>query len=149
MQSDGGGKVIAFRNPIVGLDRVLRLYAGLHRKLIDRPPALVAPTWIDGLPGYVSRERDGVLQTTALAIEDGRITAHLHHPQPGQAARHRARDGRARVDAAAALRAGQGPAGRFAPAGTATGLGEGPLVRLGLSLPGLSAPPFFRWNLSL
>ena len=36
---------------------------------------LLAPTWIDGLPGYVSRERDGVLQTTALAIEDGRITA--------------------------------------------------------------------------
>ena len=35
---------------------------------------LIAPTWIDGLPGYISRERDGVLQTTALAIEDGRIT---------------------------------------------------------------------------
>ena len=67
--------MLAFLNPIVGLERVLRLYAGLHRKLSDRPPRLVAPTWIDGLPGYVSRERDGVLQTTALAIEDGRITA--------------------------------------------------------------------------
>lgn len=75
VRSDGGGKVWAFRNPIVGLDRVLRLYAGLRRKLVERPPVLVAPTWIDGLPGYVSRERDGVLQTTALAIEDGRITA--------------------------------------------------------------------------
>jgi RNA polymerase sigma-70 factor (ECF subfamily) len=74
VRSDGGGKVWAFRNPIVGLDRVLRLYAGLRRKLVDRP-VLLAPTWIDGLPGYVSRERDGVLQTTALAIEDGRITA--------------------------------------------------------------------------
>jgi len=29
--------------------------------------------WIDGLPGYVSLERGRVLQTTALAIEDGRI----------------------------------------------------------------------------
>ncbi len=75
IRSDGGGKAWAFRNPIVGLDRVLRLYAGLRRKLVERPPVLVAPTWIDGLPGYVSRERDGVLQTTALAIEDGRITA--------------------------------------------------------------------------
>ncbi|MFZ1425856.1 MAG: hypothetical protein WAS21_03690, partial [Geminicoccaceae bacterium] len=75
VRSDGGGKVWAFRNPIVGRDRVLRLYAGLRRKLAGRPPVLVAPTWIDGLPGYVSRERDGVLQTTALAIEDGRITA--------------------------------------------------------------------------
>lgn len=74
VRSDGGGKVWAFRNPIVGLERVLRLYAGLRRKLVDRP-VLLAPTWIDGLPGYVSRERDGLLQTTALAIEDGRITA--------------------------------------------------------------------------
>ena len=32
-------------------------------------------SWIDGLPGYVSRERGGILQTTALAIEDGRIAA--------------------------------------------------------------------------
>ena len=75
IRSDGGGKAWAFRNPIVGLERVLRLYAGLRRKLADRPPVLVAPAWIDGLPGYVSRERDGALQTTAFAIEDGRITA--------------------------------------------------------------------------
>ncbi len=73
LRSDGGGKVLAFLNPIVGLERVLRLYDGLHRKLRVRPATLIAPTWIDGLPGYVSRERDGVLQTTALAIENGRI----------------------------------------------------------------------------
>ena len=29
--------------------------------------------WIDGLPGYASLERGRVLQTTALAIEGGRI----------------------------------------------------------------------------
>lgn len=75
VRSDGGGKVWAFRNPIVGLERVLRLYAGLRRKLAGQPPLLLAPTWIDGLPGYVSRERDAVLQTTALAIEAGRIAA--------------------------------------------------------------------------
>jgi hypothetical protein len=32
-------------------------------------------TWIDGLPGFVSFERDGALQATALEIEAGRITA--------------------------------------------------------------------------
>lgn len=36
---------------------------------------MIEPTWIDGLPGYISRERGDVLQTTALAIENGRITA--------------------------------------------------------------------------
>lgn len=36
------------------------------------------------LSSLVSPERDGVLQTTALAIEDGRIRRRLHHAQSGQ-----------------------------------------------------------------
>ncbi len=36
---------------------------------------LIKQGWIDGLPGYVSRDVDGVLQTTALQIDDGRIVA--------------------------------------------------------------------------
>ncbi|MCR6737115.1 MAG: sigma-70 family RNA polymerase sigma factor [Afipia sp.] len=75
IRSDGGGKVIAFRNPIIGLERALRLYQGLTRKLRMRPAAdLFQPMRIDGLPGYVSYERDNVFQTTAFAIEDGKIT---------------------------------------------------------------------------
>jgi RNA polymerase sigma factor (sigma-70 family) len=75
IRSDGGGRVLAFRNPIVGLARVLRLYAGLRRKLGVQNDPLFRPVWIDGLPGYLSHERDGALQTTAIEIEDGRITA--------------------------------------------------------------------------
>ena len=75
LSSDGGGKVLAFINPIRGLERLLRLYAGVRRKWGDDRAALVAFVWIDGLPGYVSRERGGLLQTTALAIENGRIDA--------------------------------------------------------------------------
>ncbi|EWY42465.1 RNA polymerase sigma factor SigJ [Skermanella stibiiresistens SB22] len=75
MRADGGGKVLAFLNPIIGIERVARLFAGLHRKLTARPAAFIRPLWIDGLPGYLSRERDDVLQTTALEIESGRITA--------------------------------------------------------------------------
>ncbi|UTW53376.1 sigma-70 family RNA polymerase sigma factor [bacterium SCSIO 12827] len=73
--SDGGGKVLAFRNPIIGLDRALRLFAGLSRKFADKMPNDIRPVWIDGLPGYISQGRGDVLQTTALEIEDGRITA--------------------------------------------------------------------------
>lgn len=73
--SDGGGKVLAFRNPIIGLERVLRLFAGLHRKFAARPLGDFRRVWIDGLPGYISQGRGDVLQTTALEIEDGRITA--------------------------------------------------------------------------
>ncbi|MFT0862185.1 sigma-70 family RNA polymerase sigma factor [Ancylobacter sp. G4_0304] len=75
LRADGGGKVLAFINPITGVDRLLRLYEGVRRKWGEGWAQLLEPAWIDGLPGYVSRERGDVLQTTALAIENGRITA--------------------------------------------------------------------------
>lgn len=74
IHADGGGRVLAFRNPIRGIARVLRLYAGLFRKFGDAA-TLLRTLRIDGLPGFVSIDRGDVLQTTALAIEDGRITA--------------------------------------------------------------------------
>lgn len=75
LQADGGGKVLAFLNPITGMARLLRLFAGIRRKWGEGWATMVQPAWIDGLPGYVSLERGAVLQTTAFAIEGGRITA--------------------------------------------------------------------------
>ena len=72
LMSDGGGKVLAFHNPIEGLPKMLRLFAGLARKHTSRPELLRLAT-IDGLPGYVSIDRGALLQTTALDIRDGRI----------------------------------------------------------------------------
>ena len=74
LTSDGVGRVLAFRNVISGIGKVLRLFAGLRRKYHERPEMLGWLT-IDGLPGYVSRDRGGVFQTTALDICDGRIAA--------------------------------------------------------------------------
>ncbi|MDC0673748.1 sigma-70 family RNA polymerase sigma factor [Nannocystis radixulma] len=74
IHADGGGRVPAFRNPILGLARVLRLYAGLRRKSGERP-VLLRPLTIDGLPGFASIDRGRVLQTTALELKDGRIAA--------------------------------------------------------------------------
>lgn len=74
LRSDGGGRVRAFPNPVIGLERMLRLFAGTRRKWGADQAKMVAPVWIDGLPGYVSRERGDLLQTTALCIEAGRIT---------------------------------------------------------------------------
>lgn len=93
LRSDGGGKVLAFPRPIRGLERLVRLYAGLRRKLTT-PALYIRTTQVDGLPGYLSEERDGVFQATAFAIEGGRITdifvtrnpdklGHLVRPRPG------------------------------------------------------------------
>jgi RNA polymerase sigma-70 factor (ECF subfamily) len=75
IHSDGGGKVLAFRNVIRGVERVVRLFEGLRRKKVGYHPRMVGRVTIDGLPGYVSVDRGEVLQTTALDIRDGRIAA--------------------------------------------------------------------------
>lgn len=71
--SDGGGKRPAAINPVVGSDRVARLFAGLARKAPAGTSSLLALHAIDGLPGFVSREPDGLLQTAALDLAGGRI----------------------------------------------------------------------------
>ena len=43
--------------------------------LRQHPWALVRFAFVNGLPGFVTREADGELQTTALGIEDGKVAA--------------------------------------------------------------------------
>ena len=43
--------------------------------MAGKPARLARVTWINGLPGIVSLEHDGLPQTTALAIDDRRIVA--------------------------------------------------------------------------
>jgi RNA polymerase sigma-70 factor (ECF subfamily) len=74
IHSDGGGKVLAFREVIRGLDRALRLFVSAQRKATTAP-ILVRTATVDGLPGYVSLDPNGVLQTTSLSIRDGKIVA--------------------------------------------------------------------------
>lgn len=74
IHTDGGGKVLAFRNVIRGIERAVRLFAGIRRKAA-LPPTLLRTATIDGFPGYISIDRGSVLQTTALDIRDGRIIA--------------------------------------------------------------------------
>ena len=74
MWADGGGKRPAAAIPILGkalVTKVLRSVAVLLRKYGS---TLVHTGMINGLPGIVTREADGELQTTALEIEDGKIT---------------------------------------------------------------------------
>lgn len=74
IRSDGGGKVVAFRNVVRGIERALRLFVSVERRQVA-PPTLVRTALIDGLPGYVSIDCDGVLQTTALDVHAGKIRA--------------------------------------------------------------------------
>jgi RNA polymerase sigma-70 factor, ECF subfamily len=73
--SDGGGKKSAARRPIVGFDHVMQLHAALAKIYAADMSRLVSYGLINGLPGFVTIEKDETLQTTALQIENGKIVA--------------------------------------------------------------------------
>jgi RNA polymerase sigma-70 factor (ECF subfamily) len=75
LYSDGGGKSSAATKPVLGGSRVLRFFLGLARKAACQPSRFYRPARIDGLPGFISVGEDGVVQTTAIAVEAGRIHA--------------------------------------------------------------------------
>ncbi len=91
LHSDSGGKVRSARRPILGRDRIVRFYAGIARRV---PKArLIVPVTVNGLPGFLMRDGNGITQTLAFEIRTGAIAAlylvrnpdklrHVH-PLPG------------------------------------------------------------------
>lgn len=75
IHSDGGGKRRAALQPILGFDAVMKVHESLAAIFRDQGSELVRTGFVNGLPGFVTREADGELQTTALDIEDGKVTA--------------------------------------------------------------------------
>ena len=73
-QADGGGKRPALPRIISGAGEVAGLLGAIANMLRDTPSKLVQYTFINGLPGFVTEEVDG-LQTTALLIDGDRIKA--------------------------------------------------------------------------
>lgn len=72
--SDGGGKRPSVARVLHGATEFLRAQVALAR-LRRAPSQLIRFAMINGLPGFITREPDGLPQTTALLIEDGRISA--------------------------------------------------------------------------
>ncbi len=76
LYADGGGKRSAALRTVIGIGEVTMVHARIAEKFIDTGPSqIVRYGLINGLPGFVSREPDGILQTTAFLIEEGRIAA--------------------------------------------------------------------------
>jgi RNA polymerase sigma-70 factor, ECF subfamily len=71
--ADGGGKRAAALNPIYGADHIVRLVEGLRRKHIGPFRLCFAP--INGMPGFIVTDHNGDIETIALDITDGKITA--------------------------------------------------------------------------
>ena len=74
LHADGGGKRPAAGIPVLGFERVMKVHESA-RLFATHASKLVRAGFINGLPGFVTQEADGELQTTALEIEDGKIVA--------------------------------------------------------------------------
>ena len=76
LYADGGGVRSAALRTVIGIAEVTMVHARIADKFMDTGPSKVVQFGlINGLPGFVSREPDGILQTTAFLIEEGRIAA--------------------------------------------------------------------------
>jgi RNA polymerase sigma-70 factor (ECF subfamily) len=73
LYSDGGGKRPAASQPILGFDHVMEVYEALA--VLLHGSNLVRTALINGLPGFVTKEADGEIQTTALEIEEDKVVA--------------------------------------------------------------------------
>lgn len=73
--TDGGGKVPASPRPLIGIAEVMARHVQLAQEFQQSPSLLIRYTVIDGLPGFVSVEGGGIVQTTALQIADDKIVA--------------------------------------------------------------------------
>ncbi|MBM2714070.1 sigma-70 family RNA polymerase sigma factor [Mesorhizobium caraganae] len=73
--ADGGGKRPAAMQPLLGFDAVMKQYEQVAVWLRENGSTLVRVGFINGLPGFITLEADGELQTTALDIEGGKIAA--------------------------------------------------------------------------
>ena len=75
VHADGGGKRPAAVKPIVGFDAVMKAHEKLATLFKKNGSKLVRAGFVNGLPGFITLEADGELQTTALEIEDGKVAA--------------------------------------------------------------------------
>jgi RNA polymerase sigma-70 factor (ECF subfamily) len=75
LYSDGGGKRPAAARVMIGSGEVTRTFAAIRRLMRGRSGTLVGYAYINGLPGFVTREPDGMLQTTALLIDCDKVRA--------------------------------------------------------------------------
>lgn len=75
LYSDGGGKRPAAARVMLGWGEVTRTFAAIARLTRGRTGELIRYAYVNGLPGFITREPDGILQTTALLIENDRVRA--------------------------------------------------------------------------
>ncbi|MDX0464267.1 sigma-70 family RNA polymerase sigma factor [Sinorhizobium medicae] len=75
IHADGGGKRPAATVPILGLDAVMKVHEKLAALFQANGSKLLRVGFLNGLPGFITMEADGEIQTTALDIKGSKVAA--------------------------------------------------------------------------
>ena len=70
---DGGGKVVAVRRPVVGIEAVMRLWLGITPKTLTH--LRVTLEEVNGAPAIVSWTGEAIYHVVSFEVVDGRIEA--------------------------------------------------------------------------
>ncbi|MAM10260.1 MAG: RNA polymerase sigma factor SigJ [Rhizobiaceae bacterium] len=73
--SDGGGKRSAAFRVVTGVEDIITIHKRLAEIAWKQGSVLVRLCYVNGLPGFITREADGEFQVTALLPRDGKIAA--------------------------------------------------------------------------
>jgi len=75
LHTDGGGRKVAALNVVTGGEKIVRFLVGIRQKAGADLPRFAHRLELNGLPALLSVEADGTMQTFALEMDAGRITA--------------------------------------------------------------------------
>ena len=75
MLSDGGGKMPAALQPILGRDKIIRFFIGVTRKLGAYRDAELRAERLNGLPGFIMSVPGGGVQTISFETDADKIQA--------------------------------------------------------------------------
>jgi RNA polymerase sigma-70 factor (ECF subfamily) len=75
LHADGGGKRSAAMALIIGFNAVMKIHERLAPLFQTHASEFLRAGFVNGLPGFVTLEADGELQTTALEIAEDKIAA--------------------------------------------------------------------------
>lgn len=75
LHADGGGNRPTISHPVLGISEVLAVFQQFAEVFRKSSSTLLRTVTISGLPGLITQEADGEIQTTALEIEDDLIRA--------------------------------------------------------------------------
>ncbi|MCB1832054.1 MAG: sigma-70 family RNA polymerase sigma factor [Geminicoccaceae bacterium] len=75
LHADGGGNRPTITRPVLGISEVLAVFQQFAEVFRKTGSTLLRVVTVSGLPGTITREADGEIQTTALEIENDLIRA--------------------------------------------------------------------------